>query len=434
MNGYGQVSLSSTLADFQLIRENSQRYVDIEAVSRSDRKEYIFRMDAPDTYAIIFSNKTLENGQKEHIRIKFNPKNTGYFEHTLLLHVSSSDVPMIVKTKGYVEQLPKDTNPDCPSFEYKNVTLENSFQLTAEVVDERSKLPIPGAEIILVRNGSIASELITGESGIASKAVPLGLYYFIFSADGYLSEEFASYVNKTNDYVYAELQQLEKSETEELSTVVTASDSIVPTAPDSSLFTDTTEFPLTRFASNNIVFCIDISASMKYTGKLDLLKASMVELTEMLRQVDNVTIVTYASEAEVLMETTSAADKVQILDHIERLEAKGYTAGVAGMKLAYSKATDAFISAGNNQVIMVTDGGFNRGKGSARRLARKYARKRIKMSVVGIKNTAIYERSMRDVAKSGEGNFVEINTYDDARSALKAEIKSQSAIPFEQKK
>ena len=167
---------------------------------------------------------------------------------------------------------------------------------------------------------------------------------------------------------------------------------------------------------------------MKYTGKLDLLKASMVELTEMLRQVDNVTIVTYASEAEVLMETTSAVEKTQIMGHIERLEAKGYTAGVAGMKLAYSKAIAAFISGGNNQVIMVTDGGFNRGKGSARRLARKYARKQIKMSVVGIKNTAIYERSMRDVARSGDGNFVEINTYQDARSALKTEIKNQSAL------
>jgi len=439
VSGYGQVALSSVLADFQLIREGSDRYIDLEIISRSDKREFIFRIDAPNTYAVIYSNKTLENGEKEHIRIKFNPKIVGYFEHSLLLHVSSSDAPITIKTKGYVEQLPKELDPDCPSFANKNVIQESGFQLSVEVIDLQTKLPIPGAEVKLLSNGQAATELIVDENGLAKEMIPLGLYYFVFSAEGYMGEEFPSYVNNNNNYVLAELNQNAPKDTDttifkdEVTNVV-ESDSVseigipILNSDNTTLTSDPPEFSTARFAPNNLVFCIDISASMKYTGKLDLLKVSMIELTSMLRQVDNVAIVTYASEADVLMETTSAADKDKILERIELLEANGFTAGIEGMRLAYSKAIEAFISNGNNQVIMVTDGGFNRGKGSSKRLARKYARKQIKMSVVGIKNTAFYERSMRDVARSGEGNFVGINTYQDARSALKTEIKNQSVL------
>jgi len=435
---YSQIVFSSKTADFELIDNASLRYVDLQISNKDAKKAFIFRLETPETYSILFSSKTLEQDSIRFIRIKYNPVKTGYFEDELLLHLSSSEEPLVIKTKGFVKEFRPNSSPDCPSFNDKNVTQEISFELTVEVRDQVSKKPIDNANIKMIFNGAIAHEFTTKASGKIKATVPLGLYYFVFSAEGYSGEEFSAYVNRNNNYVLAELTKklIENPDTVEL--VLDIPDDTIPIVvpddvPDLVLIdtvmeVDSSDFSLNKFAANNIVFCVDISSSMKYIGKLDLLKASMIELTKMLRPVDNITIVTYASEAQILMETTSASDKEKIFKMIESLEAQGNTAGIEGMKLAYKKACEAFIHGGNNQIIMTTDGGFNRGKGSTKRLAKSFARKDVKMSVVGIKNTYRHEQSMREVAASGSGHFVAIKNYDDAKIALKQEIMSQSLL------
>lgn len=435
---YSQIDFSSKTADFQLIDNSSQRYVDLQISNKNPKKAFIFRLETPDSYKILFSSKTLEQDSIQFIRIKYNPSKTGYFEDELLLHLSSTTEPIVIKTKGFVKEFRPNSSPDCPSFNDKNVTQETSFELTVEVRDRNTQRPIDDANIKMIYNGVVSNEFTTKSTGKVKAPVPLGLYYFVFNAEGYSGEEFSAYVNKNNNYVLAELT---KNEIVIPDTVVAVVETPVDTVPifilidttelvlvDTVLEIDSSDFSINKFAANNIVFCVDISSSMKYIGKLDLLKASMIELTKMLRPVDNITIVTYATEAQVLMETTSASDKDKIMKMIESLEAQGNTAGIEGMKLAYKKACEAFIHGGNNQIIMTTDGGFNRGTGSTKRLAKSFARKDVKMSVVGIKNTYRHEQSMREVAASGSGHFVPIKNYEDAQIALKQEIMSQSLI------
>lgn len=431
-----QVKLSSSVADYQILDNNSSRYVDLQIKNHGPKKAFIFRLETPENYTVRFSNKTLEQDSVRYIRIKYNPEKTGYFEDELQLHLSSNADPVTIKTKGFVKEFIPDSSPNCPSFENKNVVQETRFELTVEVRDKLTGNGIPKTKVQMIYNGVPAFTLETGSSGKISREVPLGLYYFVFTAEGYNREEFTAYVNRNNNYVLAELeqQQPELLDTTIFEDEITLDpDPVDPDLPDlvledSVLLVDTSEFSVNKYAANNIVFCVDISSSMKYTGKLDLLKASMIELTHMLRPIDNITIVTYASEADVLMTTTSASDKKTIIKQIESLEAQGHTAGIEGMKLAYSKACNAYIHGGNNQIIMATDGGFNRGKGSTKRLAKKYAKKNVKMSVVGIKNTYRHEQSMREVASSGGGHFVPIKNYDDAKIALKQEIMSQSIL------
>ncbi|MBL4704882.1 MAG: VWA domain-containing protein [Flavobacteriales bacterium] len=427
--------MSSKVVDYQLIDNSSARFVDLEIKNTSPKKAFIFRLETPETYRVVFSSKTLDQDSIRYIRIKYNPEKTGYFEDKLQLHLSSESEPLIIKTKGFVKEFRPNSNLDCPSFGDKNIVQENSFDLTIEVVDQVTREPIPSTNVKMIYNGFVAQELTTKSNGKIIKEVPLGLYYLVFKADDYEGVEFSSYVNRNNNYILAELIKLvpvEVDTTEEI-IVLTPPDTVPEDLPDLVLIdtvleVDSSDFSVNKFAANNIVFCVDISSSMKYIGKLDLLKASMIELTNMLRPIDNITIVTYASEAQVLLETTPASNKKKILEMIESLEAQGHTAGIEGMKLAYSKACEAFIHGGNNQVIMTTDGGFNKGQGSTKRLAKKFARKKIKMSVVGIKNTYRHEQSMRDVAASGSGHFIPIKNYEDAQIALKQEIMSQSIL------
>ena len=78
---------------------------------------------------------------------------------------------------------------------------------------------------------------------------------------------------------------------------------------------------------------------------------------------------------------------------------------------------------------MATDGGFNKGEGSTKKLAKKYAKRKVEMSIVGIKvpNNKHVE-SMRSVAGSGNGVFIPIKNYEQAQNSLVDEIKRQSII------
>ena len=188
------------------------------------------------------------------------------------------------------------------------------------------------------------------------------------------------------------------------------------------------DLPLSAYKPNNIVFLIDVSASMKYTGKLDLLKASMIEMTNLLRDIDNITIVTYASNTLVAMETISADNKDSIISKIEGLEAKGMTNGGKGLKLAYSKTCESYIAGGNNEIIMATDGDFNSGSENVYKLAKKYKSKGVKVSVVGIKNRQTHEANMKKLSDNGGGNYLKIDTFEDAKKRLVEEVKTSSRL------
>ena len=154
----------------------------------------------------------------------------------------------------------------------------------------------------------------------------------------------------------------------------------------------------------------------------------MIELTSMLRPVDKITVVSYASKANLILETTSGDDVDSLVKLIQGLEAKGYTAGGKGMQLAYSMACNAFIPEGNNQIIMATDGAFNSGDENVNKLAKKYSRKGVKVSVVGIKNRDVYKKVMGELAVDGQGNYINILDYEMAKQSLVNEIKKQSTL------
>jgi Ca-activated chloride channel family protein len=111
----------------------------------------------------------------------------------------------------------------------------------------------------------------------------------------------------------------------------------------------------------NLVFLIDRSGSMGGSDRLPLVKLMLIETLELLEPTDMVTIVTYASGAEVTLEPTQVAEKDLIVSTINSLVASGATAGGAGIQLAYGQAEAVYIEGGLNHVILCTDGDFNVG-------------------------------------------------------------------------
>lgn len=460
---FGQIEFLKQPYDYGLISSNNQ-YVDVPVKNTSNKKVFIFRSDVDKRFQIHYSSKTILPDSTVYVRVQFTPTKKGAFSEKIPIHFSCFDEPKSIKITGFAEDIPS-SSISCPSFSQENINNDIAFDFQVKVIDKLTREPLEKATVLMIKNGVVAQELTTNRNGVRKKKVDLGFYYFVATKAGYHSQEFPKYINKRNNFVLFELERNEEQnvaveqpieevviETQEESpfddeeeVVLTIEEpkpepseeieeeisvEVVPTEeiPLPPIEEKYPEFPLSKYKPNNIVFLIDVSASMKYTGKLDLLKASMIEMTNLLRDIDNITIVTYASNTVVEMETMSANNKDVIIGKIEGLTAKGMTAGGKGLKLAYTKACESYIAHGNNEIIMATDGGFNQGSENVYKLAKKYHNKGVTVSVIGIKNRDKYKEDMKKLASNGGGNYLKIDTFEDAKKRLVEEVKAGSKL------
>ena len=457
LTGIGQIEWNKTEHNFGDIGAFDERYTDFVITNKGSESVYLLRIDKDREVSYIYSNKFIKPDSSITIRIKYNPDIKGKFKKKIPIYLSNSMAPTEVVIKGNITEIPADTSPGCPDFSEKTSVEEQiSFEMTIKVIDEQTKEPINGATVSLINSGRPYYQWNTNRKGLIVKTIPLGYYYFIAQADGYNREEFPKYINRSNNYVLIELKRREPipdpgiepepvivttipsepvDTTEDFEEIVIGEDP-EPELPDTNKIVipeipvDTSDFSADLYAANNLVFLLDISSSMKGNGKLDLLKASMLELLTMLRPEDKLTLVSFSTGAQVIMQPTNTikGNKAKIEEIISSLEADGSTNGTAGIKKAYRTARSNKIKGGNNQIIIATDGGFNEDRSTYYRTTKFNAKWfKIKLSVVGIKNSRGVGNGMEDLAKVGTGRYIHIDSYETALKSLKEEIKISSA-------
>jgi Ca-activated chloride channel homolog len=177
--------------------------------------------------------------------------------------------------------------------------------------------------------------------------------------------------------------------------------------------------------ANNFVFLIDVSGSMQSPEKLALLKEAFKIFVKQLRPIDLVSIVTYAGNAGLVLETTEGSEKEKILKAIDNMEAGGSTAGGAGIELAYKIAEENYDSRGNNRVILASDGDFNVGISSTEDLENLITEKRKKdiyLSVLGFGKGNINDEGMEILADKGNGNYFYIDNIKEANKVFNKEL------------
>ena len=163
----------------------------------------------------------------------------------------------------------------------------------------------------------------------------------------------------------------------------------------------------------NFVFMVDVSGSMDSNDKLGLLKTCLISLVDNLRPTDRVSIITYASKVDKLIESTPASEAKKIKNAISKLNARGSTAGGEAMRMAYEEALENFIEGGNNRVIMGTDGDFNVGVTSIDALVEmveNYADKGIYLSVCGFGSGNLNDSMMEKISNKGNGTYQYIDS------------------------
>lgn len=180
----------------------------------------------------------------------------------------------------------------------------------------------------------------------------------------------------------------------------------------------------------NLVFLVDVSGSMGSPERLPLLKSALKFLVNQLRAQDRVSLVTYASGTQVVLEPTPGSQKSRIIAALDNLSAGGSTSGAAGIALAYSMAEQSYIKGGINRIFLATDGDFNVGVTNFDELKNMAEEKRksgVSLSTLGFGEGNYNEKLMEQLADAGNGNYSYIDTLNEGQKVLVDEMTSTLA-------
>lgn len=185
-------------------------------------------------------------------------------------------------------------------------------------------------------------------------------------------------------------------------------------------------------ADNNFVFLIDVSASMNHPKRLPVLKESLKYMVSLYRDSDFITLIAYASSAEIILNPTSAKHIDTIHQIIDSLKTFGKTMGGVGLELAYETAVNNFLENGNNKVIIATDGAFTNDK--------KQDKLMLQIVDLGLSNNVKLSslafgkiepkdiKRLKVLTQRGKGNLYHIDNLDEAKQYLIKEAISEKRI------
>ncbi|MDE7453697.1 MAG: von Willebrand factor type A domain-containing protein, partial [Clostridia bacterium] len=180
-------------------------------------------------------------------------------------------------------------------------------------------------------------------------------------------------------------------------------------------------------AVNNYVFLIDVSGSMQGKDRIDLAKYGLKKLVDSLGENDMVSIVTYASGVNTVLDSgeCSPLNKENIKAKIDGLVARGATNGGDGLQRAYNLAQKNFRQGGNNRVILISDGDFNVGMTSQTELKEFIQDKAdtgVYLSVLGVGLGNMRDTTLETLATCGNGNYAYLDTKTEAEKVMVEEL------------
>jgi Ca-activated chloride channel family protein len=186
------------------------------------------------------------------------------------------------------------------------------------------------------------------------------------------------------------------------------------------------EVPEAQRPPANLVFLLDVSASMNEASKLPLVQESLRLLVGKLKPDDRVAIVTYGGNSGLALPSTPASQPRDILNALDALTpARSPLGGATGIQLAYDVARASFVRDGINRVILCTDGDFDLGTNSEADLVRLIEEKAgadVYLSVLGFGMGHYKDATLEKLASRGQGAYGYIDTKREAEKMLVEQV------------
>lgn len=420
-----QVLIKPNQYDFGTVDIAGQLFATYAYKNNGSQPIYLLKIEGSPFISYRKPGKALLGGQSDTLKIIYTPPKEGRFDESIKLYFSDSYEPRIVSLKGTIKKIDNDPTLNCYSFNDEAGINIMMCDLKINVIDSFTQAPIAQAIIQQYYGNRIAFDLHTNQQGYVSYSLKPGLYQYQIAANGYQSRIVQYYINRQTRTITCKLIPLTKNEN---ITTTTSQNPITDTTINPSSSLSSTELPIEQYAFNNIVFLIDVSSSMSLSDRLPLLKQSMQTLIAELRPVDRVSVITYASNAKVIYPSTPITKKDELSALIESLVAGGSTSADKGLQLAHDVVIDNYITDGNNQLIIATDGSFSLTEKDLNLFRDGTANnKPLTVLVIGFGKNKDAQKGLREMARKFQGSYTLIRKdQEESNRALLEEIKKNS--------
>ncbi len=176
-----------------------------------------------------------------------------------------------------------------------------------------------------------------------------------------------------------------------------------------------------------LTFVIDSSGSMAREDRLELVKDSLRKLVLNLGAGDSIAVITFGSDARVVLPPTRATDEQTILDAIDLLQPGGSTNLEAGLRLGYSLAREAFLGDGDgiNRIVLASDGVANVGLTDPDAILNQIAddaASGIELVTIGVGMGNYNDALLEQLADKGDGFYAYVNNLDEARRLFREDL------------
>jgi Mg-chelatase subunit ChlD len=177
------------------------------------------------------------------------------------------------------------------------------------------------------------------------------------------------------------------------------------------------------FVDNNILLVLDISSSMAQQDRLKLMRQTVQELMSRMGPRDRLGVVVFNEKPVVFLTPGPLTDAArrQLLQKLEVTSAYGASRGQQALEFAYTLSESQFIEGGNNQVYLVSDGGFEY---ADRRFARQMKQRKkqgIELGFVAIQPRESTIGLLEKTVKLSGGSVVVIKSAGEVQ-ALSREV------------
>jgi len=405
---------------------------------------------------VTYDRSYIAPGDTGMVYVRYESNQTGSFSEDVQVLFNTEERPVTITVTGNNVSV-ISCHPDPKNYRNREV----------RVIDAVTKDPIPNASCSFYSyNQDKTISFNCDKEGKKHADLPIGMYDIAIGAPGYYSYRTSTMVPKSAPIIFYELERspystpppaakpvaspTRKAPEQIPNTTVPKKshikqtrikpDTIIVAANDSTatkqvaINTDTIRkrdsLPATMFRSNNIVFLIDISNSMRINKKMDKLKNCMKTLANVLRDIDSLSLITYNYTSCTKLEAIAGNNHARIAAMIDSLVPFGLTEGVKGIETAYVIARKHFIEGGNNQVIFATDGEFTSGQVSEedmKRMVAENARRGIIISTVSFGDMPEATDRLKEISRLGQGSFIQISKDEDKPTLLVEEVRSRCA-------
>lgn len=443
------IEVKKNVYDYGEVRDWKNDTARFEVKNGTAKLLYFLPTKYAEEYQILLSAKSADPGETIQVAIVYYPSTKGKFLAKIPLYFNLSPDPVVLSIKGNIKSFDPSAQIKCPVVNdepaatvEKIITIEVRNRMNDEI------LIADQLQIFTRNNKNIGYE----KSGAEYEAkMESGEYRVVCRKTGF--DDYAAlirilpYQNRFVVYLSPEEKKAEvlvsndktPSETSITQDRATSKETIVtPPASKETIEIDSHEHEESnyktqverkvldpkKYKTNNLIFIVDISTSMKKEGKLDQLKASMTYLIQALRPEDKITIIALNSTAKVLQSPTHVYQKDSLTKTIEKMKAEGSTNAGAALSLAYQIANQNFIDSGNNQIIIATDGAFNYGNISKKEMEKNIAIQSLNnifLSTLAFGNDERALAFLANLAEIGKGNYVQSQNTEDLLDMLKTQ-------------